>query len=211
MKQQTGFTMLEVLVTLFITTIGLLGLTAMQLQTVKSVQDSGNRAHAIWIANDMINRIRANERDNQDQIVDHSTNGEVFCPSSSKANRLTRPETMCSPYYDGDERKAITTACSASQLAEFDLFETLCGISLVNDNNEDNEENVIDAVVTSANTLPDPGLTITPTGVDEELIIVVSWDSRTVSSDEDGNTIYIIDENNVTNSQRSFYSVTFVP
>ena len=56
-KNQSGFSMLEVLITLGISIIGLVGLASLQLQTTRAVSDTANRSHAIWIAEDLANRI----------------------------------------------------------------------------------------------------------------------------------------------------------
>ena len=49
-SRQYGIGLIEVLVTVVITTIGLLGLSAMQMQSIRSVSDTGNRTHAILFA-----------------------------------------------------------------------------------------------------------------------------------------------------------------
>jgi type IV pilus assembly protein PilV len=95
MHKQLGIGLIEVLVTITITTIGLLGLSAMQMQSIRSVSDSGNRTHAIWIANDLLNRIRANEVATNTYIT-----GEIECSDDI-------PETpICASYFDGANQLA---------------------------------------------------------------------------------------------------------
>src|SRR5690554_1070475 len=60
LSRHKGFSMIEVLVTIFITVIGLLGISSLQLQSNRAVQDSGNKSQAIWILKDLSNRINAN-------------------------------------------------------------------------------------------------------------------------------------------------------
>ena len=60
LKDHQGFSMVEVLVTLAITIIGLVGLASLQLQASRSASDTGNRSQAVWIIEDLTNRIRAN-------------------------------------------------------------------------------------------------------------------------------------------------------
>lgn len=59
-RKQAGFTLIEVLVTLVILAVGLLGLSAMQLTSLKVNQGAYNRSQASILATDMLDRIRAN-------------------------------------------------------------------------------------------------------------------------------------------------------
>jgi type IV pilus assembly protein PilV len=55
-----GFTMLEVLISIFIMTIGLLGLAGMQVRAQQAELESYQRAQALILLNDMVDRINAN-------------------------------------------------------------------------------------------------------------------------------------------------------
>lgn len=55
-----GMTLIEVLVTLVIISVGLLGVAALQLTTVRNNQDAFVRSQAAVLASDMLDRIRAN-------------------------------------------------------------------------------------------------------------------------------------------------------
>ena len=48
-KSLSGFSLLEVLVTLLLTTVGILGMVAMQGQAIKQTQDSVNRTHVVML------------------------------------------------------------------------------------------------------------------------------------------------------------------
>ncbi|HBS42912.1 MAG TPA: type IV pilus modification protein PilV [Oceanospirillales bacterium] len=197
---QRGITLIEVGVTLAVTTVGLLGLTAMQLHSVRSSKDSVNRAQAVWVANDLINRIRANE------ITDYTTSSELFCgdmPQTIKA---------CSAYYSDSSRVATDASCSGAEMAVFDTWEALCGMPSG------------DNTVGSAGYLIDPSLSITATGgLESEHTITISWVSRTTSDDayvtsstvtgrnDDGSQRFLVDQSNVSANQRSSYSISFWP
>lgn len=59
MKQNTkGFSLIEVLVTLLLTTIGILGMVAMQSNAVRYTQDAVNRSNAVSLTNDLIEIMR---------------------------------------------------------------------------------------------------------------------------------------------------------
>lgn len=112
-SRQRGLTLIEVLVTVVISSIGLMGLVALQLQAIQATTDSGNRSQAIWLFNDIANRIHANEVSSSSYL----TTAPYVCGAAP---------TACSTYNNGT---AITTAnnCSSAQVAAWDLFEVACG------------------------------------------------------------------------------------
>jgi type IV pilus assembly protein PilV len=58
-----GFTLIEVLVSLVVLSIGLLGLAALQLTSLKANHGSSTRTQAVYLAYDIIDRMRANPTD----------------------------------------------------------------------------------------------------------------------------------------------------
>ncbi|HBS42801.1 MAG TPA: type IV pilus modification protein PilV [Oceanospirillales bacterium] len=187
---QQGFSMLEVLVTIAITIIGLAGLTAMQMQSIRTVEDSGNRTHAIWIANDLINRIGANKT----AAASYVQANEIRCDNIPAVR-------MCSSYFDGTDQVPAED-CSNAENAVFDVWESLCGTSALVDG--------LDAETGSASFINDPGLTITDNG-DGTMQITISWNSRTSGTDIDGNTVYFLDDGEIATNPRESYSQVFMP
>lgn len=59
-RRAAGVTLIEVLVTLVIISVGLLGVAALQLTTVRNNYDSFVRTQASTLASDMLDRMRAN-------------------------------------------------------------------------------------------------------------------------------------------------------
>jgi type IV pilus assembly protein PilV len=57
---QSGMTLVEVLVALFVFSIGILGVAMLQLNALKYTDSSMRSMHASFIANDLFERIRAN-------------------------------------------------------------------------------------------------------------------------------------------------------
>jgi len=57
---QAGFTLIEVLITIVVIAIGLLGLAGLQVATVNNQFEGYQRAQALLLLEDMSNRIRAN-------------------------------------------------------------------------------------------------------------------------------------------------------
>ena len=58
-KTQFGFSMIEVLVTLILVSVGVLGMVALQARTIQFTQDSVQRNVAATLANDLVELIRA--------------------------------------------------------------------------------------------------------------------------------------------------------
>jgi type IV pilus assembly protein PilV len=61
-RAQSGFTMLEVLISIFIMTVGLLGLAGLQVRAQQAELESYQRAQALILANDMVDRINSNRK-----------------------------------------------------------------------------------------------------------------------------------------------------
>jgi type IV pilus assembly protein PilV len=114
MKRYRGLSLIEVLVTITITSIGLMGLVSLQMQAVKATTDSGNRSQAVWVFNDIINRIHANEVASADYI----TGGFYACGAVP---------TICSSYNTGTGAQQAVAECSGAEMAAWDLFEVACG------------------------------------------------------------------------------------
>ena len=60
-KPQKGFTLIEVLIAFIILSFGLLGAVALQAKAKQASFDSMQRAAAVALGNDIIQRIRAND------------------------------------------------------------------------------------------------------------------------------------------------------
>ena len=68
-NQQKGLSLIEVLISVFILAVGLLGLAAMQLQSLKYTQGSQWRSQANFLAYDIVERIRANRANVTDYVI----------------------------------------------------------------------------------------------------------------------------------------------
>jgi len=195
MNNLKGIGLIEVLVTIAITTIGLLGLSAMQMQSIRSVSDTGNRTHAIWVANDLINRIRANKT----AFDDYVTN-EISCKDENGASNI--PEIkMCASYSQDGNQVAPADDCSNADLAEYDLWESLCGIEAITG---------AGAFTSSASFMINPALTIEDMG-NGDMTLTLSWNSRTAGRDEAGKQVYYVEKGSLAAEQREDYSVVFRP
>jgi len=60
MHRQSGFSLLEVLITIVILAIGLLGLAGLTAASMRNNHGAYNRSQAVWLAYDISDRMRAN-------------------------------------------------------------------------------------------------------------------------------------------------------
>src|SRR5574344_793792 len=58
MERTKGFSLLEVMITLLLTTVGILGMVALQSKGIRYTQDAVNRNNAASLANDLIEIMR---------------------------------------------------------------------------------------------------------------------------------------------------------
>lgn len=144
-----GFTLIEVLVTMVITSIGLMGLISLQMQALKGANDASNRAQAIWLFNDITNRIQANQ-EFSDNYVTPATG--VSCASA--------PTKVCS-----DVNGSSAAVCSGAELATWDLFDVACG----------NRNNNISSHAVQH--LPGANLTVSIAN-NKNLLVELTWKAR---------------------------------
>lgn len=60
-KHNQGFTLLEIMIAVFVLSIGLLGLAHLQVVTLKTTQSADFKTQASILATDILNRMRANK------------------------------------------------------------------------------------------------------------------------------------------------------
>ena len=99
LKRTRGFTLIEVLVALVVLAVGMLGIAALYVESLRAGRTSINRITAVTLASDMADRIRANPN----AAVTYAGNG---------------------PGADRDCVNGVGT-CTAIQLAEDDWFRWL--------------------------------------------------------------------------------------
>lgn len=63
MKSNQGFSLIEVLVTIVLTTVGILGMVALQSKSIQYTQDAVNRNAAVTLSNDLIEIMRTHRDD----------------------------------------------------------------------------------------------------------------------------------------------------
>jgi type IV pilus assembly protein PilV len=99
-----GFTMIEVLIALFIFAVGMLGAGALQLSSLNNNKNNLFRTQAIMLAEEIIDQMRANPA--------AAKNGNKFESITVKKGTLpTRPSCA-----------TTATGCSASDIADFAIY-----------------------------------------------------------------------------------------
>ena len=99
MNQQQGFGLIEILITVFVVAVGLLAAASLQLNTKRANYDSVQRTTASALAQDIIERMRANPEQRNAYIVDGTS-------------AITQPSPNC-----------LQATCTPAQMAAFDLWQ----------------------------------------------------------------------------------------
>lgn len=103
-KKQSGFSLLEVLISLLIIAIGLIGLGGLQVASLKGATNAHSRTIATMYATELADRMRANPQGVQGGFYDDP----VTCSGTPACRR--------------------TTYCSPQDIAKFDVREVTCGM-----------------------------------------------------------------------------------
>lgn len=126
-RKQSGSTLVEALVSLFVFAVGALGIAALQTTSVVRNDDTSARSAVIWKAQDLVDRMRSTKtvQNSTGRINDYLTaidngvnnigtfnaaNGSYQCPS-------TQP-TSCD-----------SQVCNADEMVTFDLWDVFCNPS----------------------------------------------------------------------------------
>jgi type IV pilus assembly protein PilV len=162
---QTGFTMVEVLIALFILSIGLLGMAGIQVQGLRGTTSSTMRSQATILANDIAERARINTAAIQ-AAADESVNeysqvntDDIACLDEGTYNPL------CSATSGGGD----VDTCTSRQMAEADLYVFACGMG-----NNGGVKNLLPggSATITCNPLPDAGGVCVP---GSSLTVTISW------------------------------------
>lgn len=92
LRQQTGTTLIEILISLLILAIGLLGMAGLQTVSLRNTQSAYQRTQAAILSTDIVERVRANLQgveagsyDNADGEVTASCNSVSGCTAAQMA------------------------------------------------------------------------------------------------------------------------------
>lgn len=126
-NKQSGFALVEILVTAVILAIGISGLGLLLLKGIQGTQDSAQQSQAMWIVHDYAGRIRSNAPGARlDGYVIGNTAESYDCETNE-------PVQKCADYWEpaliGSGKLVSADICSSVQMAAYDRWTTLCGVS----------------------------------------------------------------------------------
>ena len=122
-NKRAGFALIEVLVTAVILAIGISGLGMLLIKSIQGGQDSSQKSQAIWVVQDYIGRIKANAPGARERHYSISNEESYDCVTN-------KPTTQCADLYNPDNGGVDSAAeCTSKQMAAFDVWTTLCGVS----------------------------------------------------------------------------------
>jgi len=170
MNTNKGFSLIEVLVTILLTTIGILGMVALQVKSMSYTQDTVHREAAISAANELIEIMHVH----RDELFKHMPNKGNNASSYDFYIELKESTDL---YANG---KASFVAGSCAELPESALEAARCWLT--------RQQSVL------------PGFEITrlcPSAEPDDcpssfkgssLLLTLAWDSRDKSCGEEGNS-----------------------
>lgn len=113
---QDGFTLLEVLIALVVLSIGLLGVSKIQALGLRASTDSNLRTEATFMANDMIERMRANRPSADSGYYAGIGYGAIDCTKP--------PAKICSAGTAG-----AANDCTTTEMADEDAHDWYCQVT----------------------------------------------------------------------------------
>ena len=108
--QHAGFTLIEVLISVLVLALGVIGAAGMQLVAMRTGQQSGAQSLAVQLANEMADKMRANGKQMDQADASNPYLGVKY--DAVNDAEPAEPATNC-----------YNTACSDAQMAAFDVYE----------------------------------------------------------------------------------------
>ena len=118
-KLMSGLSLIEILVTVVVLSIGLLGIAGMQAFGMRYSHDSYARSQATMLANELIERMHANP--------DAVTNGDYKDAEGNAALNCTAVTNDPAHTTNAAPDCAGADVCTVTQLAQLDFFRARCG------------------------------------------------------------------------------------
>ena len=169
MKQQKGFTLIEVLVSFVILTVGLLGVAGLQMTGMKSVQGSVYRYEASRLAEDLADRIRANIP---------GLRGKYYVVKADVINPITINSLAGTTVTD-----CASTACDDEQLATYDLKTWASELKSVLQVSDTDEKAIVSVECSDSDAC----------AADAVVTIIITWQERADLGERDANAPTTVD------------------
>lgn len=132
-----GISLIEVLITILVIGIGLLGLAGLQSVSMKNTYQASQRSQAMWLAQEIAERMRANPAGKEKgyYLTTGSTSKFLARTPNNSSKCGTKPTKICSAYSNSEASFATADAasdCTTEEMATFDAWELMCGQSYNN-------------------------------------------------------------------------------
>lgn len=160
-KIQHGFSMIEVLVSLIVIGVGMLGLSGLQIASMKGTNNAHSRNVATMLAMELSDRMRANSAG----VTGGFYENDVTCSST---------EAQCKS----------ASFCSPEQVARIDVQQVMCGV-LKSGIKEGGAANLLPNGLLTVDHATDCDATLNH---DDETNITVSWSEFNVHQDQASST-----------------------
>jgi type IV pilus assembly protein PilV len=108
--KQAGFSLIQVLISVFVLTLGVIGAAGLQLAALRTSQQSAFQTGALQLASEMADRVRANHMQMRRQDAENPFLAVDYRSASDPAPQA--PAALCH-----------TVACDSGALAKFDIYE----------------------------------------------------------------------------------------
>jgi type IV pilus modification protein PilV len=194
-QQQLGTSLLEVLASILIFSIGMLGYAAVQTRSLKESYDLQQRTIVLWQSQALIDRVRANKSAIDTYI------GKVGYFNCDDQN--SRPAKLCSDTRGEGE----VSSCSSREIAEYDSWDVVCNNSgtTIDDKTVKSTPMELSVSLTCAN-----GSGPCPPG--EGLELIYSWSSRAALDDPQiGNSGENPAVSEASHPEQQQYRIEFMP
>lgn len=106
-NSETGITLIEVLVTVLVVSIGMLGLASLQATSIKEGMDTSKRSQGLWMIDELAARMRVN--------------------SAGLETGYTEAGTIATLCNDAVAQCIGANECTGNQMARFDVWQVICG------------------------------------------------------------------------------------
>lgn len=123
-KQYTGFSLIEVLVTIVILLIGLLGLAGLQGKALNSQLESYQRSQALVLLKDMEDRINANRKNAAAYVTSTPLGAGAACPAAGATTASVDLNEWCNAIMGAAEVQSGAGAAGAMIGARGCIYQT---------------------------------------------------------------------------------------
>lgn len=165
-SKHRGLTLIEVLVTMLVVSIGLMGLASLQATSIKESLGTSQRSMGIWMADELAARMRANSEGLGSGYTTAGANNGL-CNNG--------PGKMCSDNHQGD----ASDNCTANEMATYDVWEVVCGPAIDGDimSGPNDSINITNYNIQCADSDTTDG---TPCSPGSNFTITLEWSSKAI-------------------------------